>query len=50
MPLDPAKLKPDDRTPQELAALILAHQFSPESQEGVFKKVSFGEQLALQCG
>jgi hypothetical protein len=45
MPLDPAKLTPDSRTPQELVALILQHEFSPESPDGVFKRVSFGEQL-----
>ena len=45
MPRDPATLKPDPRTPQQLAEAILGHEFSPESQEGIFKRVSFGEQL-----
>jgi hypothetical protein len=45
MPPDPAGLKPDPRTPEQLAQAILEHEFSPESQMGVFKRVSFGEQL-----
>jgi len=45
MPIDRASLKPGPRSPQQLAQAILEHEFSPESQEGIFKRVSFGEQL-----
>lgn len=45
MPVDPAKLTPDDRTPQALAKAILEHEFSPESQDGIFQRVSFREQM-----
>jgi hypothetical protein len=43
MPIDPATLKPDSRSPKDLAQAILDHEFTPKSP--AFDGVTFREQL-----
>jgi hypothetical protein len=46
MPVDPKRIKPDNRSPQQLAKAILDHEFTPRVGE-IRYSTSFREQLLM---